>query len=223
MKVTEMVRRVAEVLQDTSNITWTNDQVKNWLHDAELAVCFVRPDAYSALVALQLVTGTRQSLLNVGGGDPLPSRLLDVVRVVSPGGAPANAVQRISRGHLDRINPAWHADTPVANPSEYCYDDRTPRDFYVNPPSDGTQKIEVLYSAIPPAYDLQDPAQVTAVSDIYVPALIDWALYRCFCRDSDQTPNWQRGQAHMQSFLNIMGIKANSDTATSLKQGAHLN
>ncbi len=222
MKVVDIVARVAEVLQDVSGVIWTSSQVKQWLHEAELSVCFVRPDAYSVMAPLPLVADTRQSLDNLIG-QPVPIRLLDVVRNTTALNAPGKAVRRIARGDLDAADPDWHIATAVVAPTEFCFDDRSPRELYVNPPADGTGLIEVLYAAVPPAYDLGDANQLIAVRDSYVPALIEWALYRCFSRDSEMTRNWQRGQTHLQSFFNVLGIKTNSDRAVSLKQGAHLN
>lgn len=218
-KVSAIERKISEVLQDSDQITWTSPQVWDWVYDAEQTVVLVRPDANPATDKIALVAGTRQSITSLSGA----LRLLDVVRNTTVANAPGRAVRRVGRGVLDSYDPDWHVAPDKLDPSEFVFDDRNPKEFYVNPPSDGLGYMEVMFAKSPIEYDKGDLNQLINVDDSYVPALIEWSLYRAFSRDSMQTANWQRAQAHRQSFFDIMGIKSNSDIATSLKQGAQLD
>lgn len=219
MKVSDIELKISEVLQDSDQITWTSPQVWDWVFDAELAVVLARPDANPQTGKISMVAGTRQTLVSI----PSALRVLDVVRNVGASDEPGRAVRRVGRGVLDNYNPDWHAATQVLVPKEFVYDDRNPKEFYVNPPSDGAGFMEVMYAGSPSAYDKTNYDAVITVDDSYVPALIEWSLYRAFSRDSEVTPNWQRAQAHRQAFFDLMGVKANSDISTSLKKGAQLD
>lgn len=218
MKVIDIANKVSEVLQDLQRKSWTKSQLWEWIYDAELAVIQIRPDANPATCVIDLEPGTRQGIQSIDGA----LRTLDVVRNVDESGNPGLAIRSVDRKALDLFNPGWHKTTAVAEPTEYVFDDRDPQTFYVNPPSDGDGHVETVCSMIPAEYDEGDSNQTITVNDTYVPAMIEWALYRCFSRDSEKTPNGQRAQLHLNNFKSLMGMKANSDIASS-PRGAPTN
>ena len=219
MKVTDIVTSISEVLQDADQITWTGPQVWDWIYDSELAVVLARPDANPSTGKLTMIAGTRQNISALPGA----LRILDVIRNVGASDEPGRAMRRVGRGVLDAYNPDWHSAAQTSIAQEYVFDDRNSKVVYVNPPNDGTGFIEVMVAQSPASYNKNDLDQVISVDDSYVPALIEWALYRAFSRDSDVTPNWQRAQAHRQAFFDILGVKSNSDIALSLKKGHQLD
>ena len=44
VKVTDIIRRVEDVLQDT-NIRWPRTELQNWMNESYLAITLARPDA----------------------------------------------------------------------------------------------------------------------------------------------------------------------------------
>lgn len=219
MKVAEIEYKLSEVLQDTDQDTWTSPQLWGWLLDAELAVVLMRPDASQSTERVALVAGAQQGVGAVTGAQ----RVLDVLANVGAAGEPGPALRRTARGALDAFDPNWYLAGEVTQPDEYLFDDRMPKQFLVNPPADGAGYVSVVCSIAPAAYDLNNRDTLISVDDSYVPALIEWALYRAWSRDSEMTPNWQRAQAHRQAFFDLMGVKSNSDIATSLKRGGQLD
>lgn len=211
MKVYDIEAKASEVLQDAGNLVWSSEQIWGWLHEAELAIVAVRPDASASVKKVTLAAGTRQSIAGITGA----MRVLDVIRNVGASDEPGSALRMGHRASLDAFNPDWHTDTQVLSPTQYLFDDRDPKTFYVVPPSNGSGYIEVVCSITPTAYDTGDLNQVIGINDTYAPAMLDWALYRAFCRDSEMTPNYQRGQAHRASFNDLLGVKSNSDIAVS--------
>lgn len=214
MQAISIIRQVAEVLQDQSNVTWTEAQLIQWLNDAQRTVALVRPDASAVTGLLSLAAGTKQSLPANG------LRLLALIRNMGAGADPGPAVRLVDRGTLDTVSPNWHSATPVKVIKEYSLDDRDLLRYWVNPPADGTTKLEGTY-AVSPAGVTATTSDI-ALADTYAPALVEWMLYRCFLRDSEQTPNFQRAAGHFQNFFNLLGLKMQADMASSPKVRAHL-
>lgn len=227
MKAIAIAARVAEILQDydtTNNIpasvTWTEDQLIEWVNDAQRAAALVRPDCTATTGNITLVDGTKQSL--PAGG----LRLLSVVRNMGAGGTtPGRAIiGPVARELKEGFNPDWHADIANAVTKEYLFDDRAPTTFWVSPPGIAGQKIEAVWSKAPTDITIldneaSDPDEndLLTVSDVYAPALIEWMLYRCFARDSETTPNYARAGNHYRNFFNLLGVKFQSDRFASPK------
>lgn len=215
MLASEVIAPVAEVLQDQSNVTWTQAQLLNWLNDAQRTVALVRPDASAITGNITLQSGTKQALPTKG------LRLLAVIRNMGKDGStPGPVVRLVDRNTLDTATPNWHSAKGATLIREYVIDDRDPMTFWVSPPSDGKGKIEATYAV--------SPQKITTISDDvsipsnYVPALIEWMLYRCFSRDSEQTPNYARAAGHFQAFFQLLGTKTQADLAVSPKVREHL-
>ena len=215
MFASAVIERVAETLQDQSGVTWTEAQLVAWLNDAQRTVALVRPDASSVTGQLALQLGTKQALPANG------LRLLTLIRNLGTDGAtPGAAIRLVDRGTLDTVTPNWHSAKASTAIAEYAVDDRDPLHYWVNPPSDGTGKVEGTY-AVTPAL-ITTTTDTLPLADTYSPALVEWMLYRCFARDSEQTPNFARAAGHFQNFFNLLGMKTQSDMAASPKVRAHL-
>ena len=210
--------QVAEVLQDESNVTWTDTQLIEWLNDANLTVALVRADASSEITTLKLAAGTTKQQLASGG-----LRLLAVIRNMgSDGLTPGDAIDLVERGVKDALDRGWHKADKSKVVDEYVFDDRAPVDFYVSPPTDDTTDVYIeLSQAIVPA-TVSASTDNLPLKDIYKPAILEWMLYRAFSRDSEETPNFQRAQTHMNTFAAIMAGKSIGDKQVSPKERAHL-
>lgn len=208
MLASEIIDRVKEVLQDSASVTWTETQLIAWLNDAQRTVVLARPDASSTTTSIALVSGTKQEIPSNG------IRLLEVIRNMGVGGAvPGRAIMYVDRRTLDENSPDWHADTETAEAKGYTHDSRDPSVFYVTPPSDGTTEVEAMYSVAPA--DISAAGDTISIPDTYGPAMIEWILYRAFSRDSTQSPNYQRGASHKQSFMDLLGLKTSADTSNA--------
>ncbi len=200
--------RVAEILQDTTSVTWTSAQLIEWLNDAIRALVLVRPDASAITSAMQLAAGTKQVL---AAGE---LRLIRVVRNMgSNGTTPGRVIRLGDMMALDAFNPDWHTETAAVVVKEYMFDEARPDEFWVTPPVHATTAVwvEAVRSVLPTA--VTAAGDTIPVDDIYSPALIEWCCYRAFSRDSENTPNWQRAARHYASFFNLLQVKMKSDVA----------
>jgi hypothetical protein len=208
-----VLNRVSEILQDASNVTWTAPQMIEWLNDAIRALVLVRPDASSTTASMQLVPGTKQVL-----SADVDLRLIRVVRNMGANGTtPGRAIRLGDMGVLDSFAPDWHTEASAVVVKEYMFDEARPDEFWVTPPVHGTTQVhvEVVKSVLPSA--MTASTETVPVDDIYGPALIEWCCYRAFSRDSEHTPNWQRGARHFAAFFNLLQIKMKSDMAINPK------
>ncbi len=212
MLVSDVTGRIAEVLQDTTNITWTPAQLIAWLNDALRALTLVRPDSTAVTTAFQLAAGsTKQSL--VAATD---LRFISAVRNL---GADGNTVGRaIRQGDMkamNAFNPDWHTETGLSYVKEFMFDDVRPDEFWVYPKPLTAFYVEIIKQIS--AVEVTDVGDTLPVKEIYGPALIEWCCYRAFSRDSEETPNWQRAARHFLAFFNLLQVKMQADMAVNPK------
>lgn len=211
----DVIRMASEVAQDESNVLWTQPQALAWLNDAMRMTVYKDPDANVLVRSMQMSPGTKQEIAG--------NMLYTVVRNMGANGqTPGDAVRLVDRGIKDEFDPGWHAATAVEGITEYMVDDRSKKFFYVSPPQPNPAPyIEVMESA--------DPDEITAVTqqitvdDTYVGVLVEWICYRFFSRDSEETSDMQRPAAHFERFFQLLGVKVDTEMATSPKLRAQLN
>ncbi len=211
-----IIRRVVDIAQDVASVRWTVQELVRWLNDGQREIAIQRPDLVAAPTVITLVSGTRQTL------PATAFKLIDIVNNVSN----KRAVRQIEREPLDEINPDWHNSTESAVISQYMYDIRTPREFYVYPPAQAGAALNTTCAIYP--VDIAEPSSgsdYTAVSgnisiiDLVAAALVDYILYRAYAKDSEYAGNIERAAAHYTAFANLLGVelKATSIAAPGVK------
>jgi hypothetical protein len=218
VKVTDIIRRVEDVLQDT-NIRWPRLELQNWINESYLAITLLRPDANAKSGSFTCAAGTRQSLTAVF---PSALRLLDVTRNVAAASS-KKVVRLVSRSVLDDQRPTWHSETPTVNIQHYTFDARQPKEFFVYPPATDSAQIEVVYADAPQAHTLGESdlnpdsgsSEVIKLDDIYTSPIIDWVLYRAYSKDAEYGANEARAAAAYQAFNAAIGAKSQTDSAVS--------
>jgi len=218
VKVTDIIRRVEDVLQDT-NIRWPRTELQNWMNESYLAITLARPDANAKTGSFTCATGTRQVL---SSEFPSSLRLLDVTRNLATDSG-YKVIRLVARSVLDDQRPAWHAETGTTAIQHFTFDPRQPKEFFVYPPATTAAEIEVVYTDSPGATTLTesqlDPAgsdtTVILLDDIYKSPMIDWFLYRAYSKDAEYGANEQRAQAAYGAFNAALATKNQVDSAVS--------
>lgn len=218
VKVTDIIRRVEDVLQD-QNIRWPRVELQNWLNESYLAITLLRPDASSKAATFPCVVGTRQVVTTTF---PTALRLLDVTRNVAATSA-KKVVRMVVRSVLDDQRPGWHAETGTVNIQHFMFDPRQPKEFFVYPPATADAELEIVYADTPGTHALSeaalDPdgaeAEVIKLDDIYMSPIIDWVLYRAYSKDAEYGANEARASAAYQAFNGAIGQKTAADAASS--------
>jgi hypothetical protein len=218
VKVTDIIRRVEDVLQDT-NIRWPRTELQNWMNESYLAITLARPDANAKTGSFTCAAGTRQVL---SSEFPSSLRLLDVTRNLATNSG-YKVIRLVARSVLDDQRPAWHAETGTTAIQHFTFDPRQPKEFFVYPPATTAAEIEVVYTDSPGATALTetqlDPAgsdtTVILLDDIYMSPMIDWILYRAYSKDAEYGANEQRAQAAYGAFNAALATKNQVDSAVS--------
>lgn len=200
----QIIDKAEIVLQDTTNIRWPEAELLTWLNDSQREIAMLRPDVSNVTASMALVAGTRQSL------PAAAAALIEVRRNMGTTGTTAGeAIRKVPVSILDSQVPNWHTGTATASVKHYVYDPRTPRIFYIYPPSLGTTQVEIAYDAPPAA--VATIAGVISIDDEYSNAMLEYILFRAYSKDNEDIGNAQRAAAHRQMFDAMMGAKAQSD------------
>jgi hypothetical protein len=210
IKVIDLINKAEEILQDTSNVRWSQQSLLNYLNDAQREIVLFRPDANTVNASFTLIANTaKQSLPNAG------LRLLSIYRNSSPTTKP---ITNIERRVLDDQIEDWHGTTGT-NVEHYVYDPLDPKIFYVYPhttASDAT--IEIVYSSAPTDITISNfttDTTVIALDDVYANAILDFMLYRAYQKDTEYSGDLQKSGVYSQSFQNSIGIKNQVDAGST--------
>jgi len=209
ISVASLFARANDLLQDLTNIRWTQDELLRWLNDGQREIVLHKPEANTANAAMALASGTKQSLPTLG------VRLIDVVRNMGSNGiTPGRAIRLVQREVLDAQMPDWHSATPSTTVKHFAFDERNPRNFYVYPPvpTGVTVYVEAIYSASPTDCTVGGNFNL---DDVYSNAILDYVLYRAYSKDAEYAANAQRAVGYYQVFTTALGIKQAADTSSS--------
>lgn len=224
MKAKDLMARASQILLDEDYTRWTMPELAQWASDALREVALQKPVSTSKNVVIPLVEGTFQNL---------PAnchQLLRVVRNVDVEGdnrVGKGIITTVERTLLDAQDPNWHDGQyvrfrPYAR--HFIYDETDPLTFYVYPGNDGTGNIEAVVSVVPAAVAPSsgaDPDMLESydmeldILDVYANAVLDYTLYRAYCKDSQSAGAAARAQLYYQQFATSLGIRANSELVNS--------
>lgn len=224
MKANELMNRASRILLDEDYTRWTMTELADWVTDALREVALQVPTATSRNIVIPLVSGTYQKL------PPNCQQLLRVVRNVDVDGdnrVGKAIITTVERQLLDAQNQNWHDDQytrfrPYAR--HFVFDETDPLTFYVWPGNDGTGNIEAIVSVIPQPVKASagaDPESLDSygmeldIMDIYANALLDYTLYRAYCKDTQNAGAANRAGLYYQQFSASLGIRANSEMVKS--------
>jgi hypothetical protein len=199
-----LVSRAKIVLQDTTNVRWSDAELLSYLNDGQRAICIKRPDANATVGTIALVAGTKQSLPDAA------TSLIRAVRNMGVAGATAGrAIRHIPMTLLDATIPSWHTVAATQEVLHVTSDPRFPQTFYVYPPSTGTWYIEGVYAA--PPTDVAALGNVIGIDDVFATPLVDYICFRADLKDQDLVGNAERAAMHLKIFESTMGDKAQAD------------
>lgn len=224
MKASEVMNRASRILLDEEYTRWTMTELAEWLTDALREVAMQVPTATARNIVINLVEGTFQQL------PATCQQLLRVVRnvdIVGDNRVGKSVITIVDRNALDSQNPNWHDGNMVRfkpYARHFVFDETDPLTFYVWPGNDGTGHIEAVVSVIPNAVQAAsgaDPEDINSYSmdldirDVYANLILDYTLYRAYCKDSQNAGAAQRAALYYQQFAQSLGIKANASMVNS--------
>ena len=220
LQAQHILSRVGNILQDNTGVRWTDGEMFDYLSDGQREIANLRPDATATHSNVQLATGTEQTIPTDG------LRLLKLVRNMSGSGTDATgarSIRVVTEDSLNSTEPRWHDPTVTGDATHgteikhYIFDANDPRKFYVYPGVAGSAYVEVVYSKNPTS--LGAATDVIQVDDIYANALINFALYRAYLKDSEYAGNQQRAASHFQLFVSSITAGGTAQVNAQPDQG----
>lgn len=212
--VSTLIDKATTLLFDGNNIRWSRQELLRWFNDAQRCLVSLVPETSAAVSSVQLAAGVKQALPSAGWV------LLEVTHNMGlTGTVPGRMIKRVDRAQLDETNPEWSAAASSNTTTMYMYNLRDRTSFYVYPPSAGANYVEIVYSVTPT--ELTEPDAIT-VADIYVPALLDYIMWRAHSKGAEFANDSAKAQAYFQSFmLYLKGVPA--DTAKLAAEMGHFS
>jgi len=197
--VSDIVWRVRQLVHDAAGARWEDAEMLKWANDGLREIVLFKPSANATRETLSLSPGTVQEL---------PDDCAQLVRIThNTSGA---AVRLVDMDRLDASAPAWRTAAETSAVEHYMYDDDSPQEFQVYPPNDGNGSLEAVVAKHPTK--IQFMADTFPLSDIYVPAMVDYLLYRAYSKHSKFAGNENRAAAAYQRFAQALGVKRMNET-----------
>jgi hypothetical protein len=182
----------AKQLQDDTKVTWSSDELLQWLNMGRRQIAIAKPDIFVKNESLQLVAGTKQTI-------PAAANIFVKLprNMGANGTTPGPAIRPIPLNVLDEQSPNWHNAPASATAQHYGYDERDPRHFYVYPPQPATAQgyAEIVYSVTPDPIGLTD---AIGMPDIYDGALFNYVMAMAYAKDAEYTRNDAKSTSYMQ-------------------------
>lgn len=220
--VSTIITRVVDLLMDYDRTEgksrWSTDELIRWLNEGCVEVLARKPSSCAKVTNHILVEGTHQTI--PANGTILFDVICNVVSAVTPTTPNAlpkstSPVRRTDKNKMDAIVPTWHYETPSSVIKHYMFEERTPLDFFVYPPSVAGAMVKISYAAV--------PAIVTALTDSLdmnydtVSALTNYVTFRAKSKDG-QYASAAEAQAFYALFEASIGSQNNSQSVVSPNQ-----
>lgn len=212
---TILTRVRSQLIDELATKRWSDAELLRWLSDAERTLVAMDPSLGDVTGPLLLAVGSKQTL-PVGA-----FMLLDINRNMGlDGDSPGRVVTVVSRENLDRVDPNWHHSLRSEETQHYIYDPKTPRTFYVYPPSTGTNYLDISRAHTPPEITTLD--QNITIPDLYQTAMFDYVMFRAHQKDSD----YAAGEGKAAVYLNLFQLfmqghtQAQTDESPNRQLGA---
>lgn len=182
----DVITEARPILNDPNGITYTDTELLAHVNAGIKEVSRIAPQYFYKTGLVTCVAGALQAISFADA-----QALLKVMRVVN-----GDVVHETDVQTLDLFDASWRAASSGAA-KNWARDANDPLRFFVNPPSDNVQQLEILYVSIPPTYAL---GGTISLPDSFAPALADYVVYRAESRD-DQHVNSNRAVAFFNSFV----------------------
>lgn len=201
--VSDVDARMSDLLFDPARARWSLDERCRWISDALKFLSTVRPEALTVTESVLLVAGVKQSL------SANSVRLVSVLRNMGVNGTtPGRSIYVAEEETIRAYDPVWGVAAGSGVIENFCYDERTPLVFLVYPavPASPAVYVELARVALPAAVTALTDA--LGIPDHYFPAVLDFALWRCFSKDAEFGPQSPQARAYQEQVAGFLGVSA---------------
>lgn len=192
--VAEALSQARQLLNDnnaTIGYRKTDAEYIGKLNEGLAALSLVRPELFQTVTPHVAAVGAYQ-------------RFASAVKAIKFQGCDRNAagtvMTKFDKDALDHYDPAWTQGTTSANPRSWCEHETIPDAFWVHPPATVGVTIYARVIAAPAILPTNTTATALPTPDSYLPALVDYIVYRESASD-DENLVQQRAVAFFQQYL----------------------
>lgn len=200
---------------------WSQDDLLEYLNDAEKMLAFFLPSSYTPTLIYKLVAGTKQAfpdgtasfLSPTGSTHPKVIEPIKITRNMGADGLTAGAlILPIDPKDMDEVMPSWRSTTASANVIHALFDKSVRSRFEVYPPQPPAAQgyIEMVGSAVPSAIVKSGDSYDVAINmgDEFIPTLKVYMRFRAYSRDAKSSqPAYARALDAWNMFLTLVGRK----------------
>lgn len=206
MEASVPINHASELLQETEGggDRFTSAQLLAWLNEAQRVIQSLVPRANPVTTVVTCTANeTRHTL-----PDGTTAMLRPICNMGTDGATPGRTVRLYDENELTGFSSGWHSATGEATIKGIVYDLRDPRTYWTYPRAHATTVVtlRMLLSQIPS--DCSASTDSLTVLDEFEPAIVDWIMYRCLGRDSEETPNFAAAMGYKKSFVEFLGMSA---------------
>lgn len=212
--VQEILDRVTDLLLDKDRADdqarWSNDELIRWINDSRMAIITRKPSACSKIVTVALAAGSHQTIPSNG------VQLLDIIcNMGMDGASPGRSIRRTDRQNLDDDDLYWQRATQKVEISQFTYDDRTPKDYFVSPPAVAGTQIKISHAAIP--NQVNAPEDSLDVGLEVMDAVVNYVAFRAKSKDTEYA-NAAEAAGFYGAFGDALGVQTQTQAAASPNQ-----
>jgi len=197
-----LLQEASIALQDTDRIRWTAPELVKYLNAGIKVLITKRPDANPKKAEFVPARGARQAL---------PDEAVAFIDVIGNTEGTQRSITKVDIGLLNAFNRDWQSGRQLPVARHFSFDLRDPRTFYLEPPSNGAGKIDILYSVFPA--DLATDADDVPLNVQWRSALLNYVLGRAYAKDAEYGGNAAAAAAYMNAFASDIGEQLQSSTA----------
>jgi hypothetical protein len=208
--VAQLITRTQNLTLDIETVRWTANELLQWVLDAQFEIVTHKPSAITAYEEVDLVAGTTQVL---------PADCTKLMNVLY-NSASKLACTRVIRNDLDRMVPGWAAANATVDAEHFMVSDFDNRGFAVYPPNTGTGSLACHVGKLPTV--LTTVNDNISVTDDYVPAVVDYMLYRIWSKQTSNPQNLHLADRALEKFYSALGVKSMNTTRFTPRQGQAL-
>ncbi|MCA3109834.1 MAG: hypothetical protein ING91_19475 [Rhodocyclaceae bacterium] len=196
----DAIADVRDALQDTDLDLqrYADATILEYLSDGLVEICLRRPDLFSTLANIPLVSDPFQSA-------PADSvRVIDVLRLVG-----GDVLVECEKDSVDANDPGWMTQT--GTPLNWMRYVKDPNRFLLAPVPTGTETAQILYAKTPAR--VETLAAVVPLPDAYRPALVSYGVFRAETKN-DQSVVDGRAKLMWDVFLASLTASIQSKATT---------
>ena len=176
--------------------------ILNMVNRTVKRVSILRPDLFAVIIPFACTAGVTQTM---------PANSMRLIDVLWTNTGQMN-VNEVDRDAMDLMFGSWEFATP-ASTTDWMRDIRNPNVFYIYPPADNAQSLQVEYAKSPSTYVLGDTVELP---DAYFPIIVDGtvAVYEGV---DDESIGTGRAKERQTQFMEALGLSIKSKDITDTR------